>query len=63
MALPDVNTIREYYLSGKWNDRMLQVALVCKAITKDDVESIKAEKAAAAEKSTKKSSKKSKATT
>lgn len=46
MAMPDVKTIREYYLSGKWNDHMLQVALVCKAITQEQFDEIKAAKAA-----------------
>lgn len=49
MALPDAKTIRQYYLDGKWNDHMLQVSLVCKAITQDEFDEIKAAKAAQAE--------------
>lgn len=48
MAMPDIATIREYYMSNKWDDHMLQVAQVCKALSADDVAELKAAKAAAA---------------
>lgn len=49
MALPDAKTIRQYYLDGKWNDHMLQVAQVCKAITQDEFDEIKAAKTSESE--------------
>lgn len=48
MAMPDIATIREYYMSNKWDDHMLQVAQVCKVLSADDVAELKAAKAAAA---------------
>lgn len=48
MAMPDVATIREYYMCNKWDDHMLQVAQVCKALSADEVAELKAAKAAAA---------------
>lgn len=45
MALPKYNTIREYYLSGKWNDTMLKTAVACKSITLDQYNKLVAEKA------------------
>lgn len=45
MALPKVSEIREYYLSGKWNDVMLRCAVSCKSITQEEYDSIRAEKA------------------
>ena len=47
MALPNYETIREYYLSGKWNDMMLKTAVVCKAITQEQYETLVDEKKAA----------------
>ena len=58
MSMPDVETIRGYYMSGSWNDMMLRTAKVCKAITEEEFEAMRAEKEAskdekAAAKSTK----------
>lgn len=44
MQMPDVSTIRDYYVSGKWTDRMLKTALTCKAITQKQYEEIVAAK-------------------
>lgn len=46
MALPKYSEIREYYLNGKWNDRMLKTALTCKQITNDQYEALLREKVA-----------------
>ena len=46
MALPSYETIREYYLEGKWNDMMLKTAVVCKAITQEQYEVLIDEKKA-----------------
>lgn len=43
--MPNYETIREYFLSGKWNERMLKSAVVCKAITNDQYEELVREKA------------------
>lgn len=45
MSMPDYETIRGYYLNGSWNDMMLRTAKVCKAITEEQFEAIRDEKA------------------
>lgn len=50
MSMPDYETIRGYYLNGSWNDMMLRTAKVCKAITEEQFEAIRDEKANAAAK-------------
>ena len=44
MAFPSPETIKTYYLEGKWTDRMLKTALTCKAITERQYEEILAAK-------------------
>lgn len=43
-GFPSYDTIKTYYTSGKWNDRMLKTALTCKAITQRQYEEILASK-------------------
>lgn len=60
MSMPDVETIRGYYMNDSWNDMMLRTAKVCKAITEEQFEAMRAEKAAAkAEKAAAKTTSKS----
>ncbi len=40
MAMPDYETIKQYYLDGKWNERMVRTAQVCKAITQEQADEI-----------------------
>lgn len=47
MSMPDVETIRGYYMNDSWNDMMLRTAKVCKAITEEQFEAMRAEKAVA----------------
>lgn len=44
MAFPTYDTIRTYYLNGKWTDAMLKTAVVCKAITSEQYAALVAEK-------------------
>ena len=37
---PDYDTIKENFLTGKWTERMLKSALMCKAITTDQYNEI-----------------------
>lgn len=46
MAMPDKETIRGYFMEGKWTERMLRTAQVCKALTAEEVDTMIAEKAA-----------------
>ena len=46
VSYPSIDTIRDYYVSGKWNDRMLKTAVTCKAITQKQYEEIIAAKKA-----------------
>ena len=46
MAMPNYDQIHEYFLNGKWNERMLRTAQVCKAITAEQVDTIIADKKA-----------------
>lgn len=43
-GFPSYDTIKSYYTSGKWNDRMLKTALTCKVITQRQYEEILASK-------------------
>ena len=44
--MPNYETIRGYFLSGKWNERMLKTALTCKQITQAQYDQLQREKAA-----------------
>lgn len=44
MPLPNYDHIRDYYLSGKWNDIMLKTAVACHSITQDQYNALVAEK-------------------
>lgn len=44
MAMPDKTSIKNFYMEGKWTERMLRTAQVCKALSAEEVDEIIAEK-------------------
>lgn len=40
MAMPDYETIKQYFLDGKWTERMVRTAQVCKAISAEQADEI-----------------------